>query len=105
MRYSYSSACPDPDSFRPGALMKVSPAPTIRAVAAACLLTLGLSLAAQAQGLGSEALSAKVGAQVDGMYPQLETLYRDIHSHPELAFQETRTSAKLAGEMRALGFE
>lgn len=36
-------------------------------------------------------------------YPHLLALYKDIHAHPELGFQETRTAAKLAGEMRALG--
>lgn len=38
-------------------------------------------------------------------YPHLDALYKDIHEHPELGFQETRTAAKLAGEMRSLGFE
>jgi amidohydrolase len=38
-------------------------------------------------------------------YPHLEALYEDIHSHPELGFQEVRTSALLAKEMRDLGFE
>ena len=36
--------------------------------------------------------------------PQLMTLYRDLHSHPELSMQEVRTPALLAGEMRKLGF-
>ena len=47
----------------------------------------------------------QVAPIVSGMYPSLETLYKDIHTHPELAFQEARTAAKLAGEMRELGFE
>lgn len=38
-------------------------------------------------------------------YPDLEALYKDIHTHPELAFQEEKTAAKLAAEMRAIGFE
>ncbi len=37
--------------------------------------------------------------------PGLMTLYRDLHAHPELSFQEERTSAKLAAEVRRLGFE
>jgi hypothetical protein len=32
-------------------------------------------------------------------------LYKDIRAHPEIAFQEEKTAAKLAAEMRALGFE
>ena len=37
--------------------------------------------------------------------PQLMTLYRDLHANPELSMQESRTPAKLAAEMRKLGFE
>ena len=36
--------------------------------------------------------------------PQLMTLYRDLHANPELSMQEVRTPAKLAPEMRNLGF-
>ena len=49
--------------------------------------------------------SSRIEPLVDGMYPQLEAIYKDIHSHPELSFKETRTAAKLAAEMRSLGFE
>ena len=41
--------------------------------------------------------SAAVAGQINGMYPQLETIYKDLHQHPEIAFQEVRTAAKLAG--------
>lgn len=37
--------------------------------------------------------------------PDLMELYRDLHRHPELSFQETRTAAKLAAMMRAMEFE
>lgn len=37
--------------------------------------------------------------------PALMELYRDLHQHPELSFEEHRTAAKLAGMMRELGFE
>jgi hippurate hydrolase len=37
--------------------------------------------------------------------PQLMTLYRDLHANPELSMQEVRTPAKLAPEMRKLGYE
>ena len=39
------------------------------------------------------------------MYGDLETLYRDLHRNPELAFQETRTAATLAARLKALGYE
>jgi amidohydrolase len=34
----------------------------------------------------------------------LLSLYRDLHSTPELSFQETMTAARLAAEMKRLGF-
>lgn len=37
--------------------------------------------------------------------PALMELYRDLHEHPELSFEEVRTAAKLAELMRAEGFE
>ena len=37
--------------------------------------------------------------------PKLMDLYRDLHEHPELSFEEVKTAAKLAVRMRALGFE
>jgi amidohydrolase len=38
-------------------------------------------------------------------YPKLDALYKELHAHPELAFQEVKTAARLAAEMRALGFD
>ena len=46
-----------------------------------------------------------IEASVEGDYPKLDALYKDIHAHPEIAFQEEKTAAKLAAEMRALGFD
>jgi hippurate hydrolase len=50
-------------------------------------------------------LKAAIETSVESDYPSLDTLYKDIHAHPEVAFQEVKTAAKLAAEMRALGFE
>jgi hippurate hydrolase len=50
-------------------------------------------------------LKGDVRARVDAMYPWLDGIYKDLHAHPELAFQEVRTAGKLAAEMRRLGFE
>src|SRR5690349_806920 len=50
-------------------------------------------------------LRATIESSVESDYPKLDALYKDIHAHPELAFQEEKTAAKLAAEMRALGFE
>ena len=42
---------------------------------------------------------------ISGDLPRLLTLYRDLHSHPELSRQEKQTSAKLAKEIGGLGFK
>src|SRR6202035_1960370 len=50
-------------------------------------------------------LKAAIETSVEADYPKLDALYKEIHAHPEIAFQEVKTAAKLAAEMRALGFE
>lgn len=44
-------------------------------------------------------------ANLDGLLPDLEKLYKDIHSHPELSMQETRTSALAADRLKAAGYD
>jgi hippurate hydrolase len=66
-------------------------------VSSASLLLLGASLGAQG--------SAGTAAEVLGVYPRAEALYMDLHRHPELSFQETATAAKIATELRQIGFE
>ncbi len=50
-------------------------------------------------------LKAAIATSLEADYPKLDALYKDIHAHPEVAFQEVKTAARLAAEMRALGFE
>jgi hippurate hydrolase len=54
-----------------------------------------------------DVVNLKPGIQksIEADYPKLDALYKDIHAHPELAFHEVNTAARLAAEMRALGFE
>ena len=42
---------------------------------------------------------------LDGLYPELDKLYLDLHQSPELSLHEEKTSAKMAAHLRALGFE
>lgn len=42
---------------------------------------------------------------IDRLLPELEALYKDVHSHPELSMQETRTSGLAAERLRAAGYE
>lgn len=39
------------------------------------------------------------------MLPDLESVYKDIHSHPELSMQENRTAGIAADRLRAAGYE
>ena len=41
----------------------------------------------------------------DGFQDELRTFRRDLHAHPELGFQESRTSARVAGMLEAMGIE
>ncbi|WP_304350178.1 amidohydrolase [Comamonas testosteroni] len=59
----------------------------------------------QAAELDPQPLKPQLQQLIAQMYPQMRGIYEDLHANPELGFQETRTAAKLAAEMRKLGFE
>ena len=46
-----------------------------------------------------------VKTRVAEEYPALFNLYRELHAHPELSFQEENTSRRIAGEFRSAGYE
>jgi amidohydrolase len=64
------------------------------------LLLLAAPLHAQ-----DKALKALIDKSVSAEIGDLEKLYLHLHSHPEIAFQEEQTSARLAAELKKLGFE
>jgi hypothetical protein len=43
--------------------------------------------------------------KVVAVYPEAYALYLDLHQNPELSSHETRTAAKLASQLRALGYD
>jgi hippurate hydrolase len=49
--------------------------------------------------------TAAVRAAIDAELPSLESLYRDLHTHPELSLAEVRTAAHMADELRKAGFD
>jgi amidohydrolase len=65
--------------------------------------TAGLLLILPAVAVG-QGLVPDIRKRVADEYPSLEALYKDLHAHPELAFQEKRTAARLAKELRDAGF-
>ncbi len=64
-----------------------------------------LLLAAVAMTLTTPVRAAGLSDAIKADMPQLMALYRDLHANPELSMQEVRTPAKLAPEMKKLGFE
>src|SRR5246127_4373993 len=46
-----------------------------------------------------------VVANLSNLLPDLQALYTDIHSHPELSMQETRTAGIAAERLRTAGYE
>ena len=70
--------------------------------------------------LGANALSAQGGKEIPDDLPQrkalvqaiiddqaksLDALYKYLHSHPELSYEEEKTAARLAKELTTLGFD
>lgn len=49
-------------------------------------------------------LNKAISAQVDVNFDKVIGLYRDLHQHPELPFQEYRTSTRLADALETLGY-
>src|SRR6185312_13869719 len=49
--------------------------------------------------------STAVLANLGGLLPDLESVYKDIHAHPELSMEETRTAGIAADRLRAAGYE
>lgn len=68
---------------------------TLAALACACI-----PFTSAADGV-RDAVAARLAAD----YPALEKFYTDLHLHPELSLMEEKTSAKVAAELRAAGFE
>jgi len=74
-----------------------------RLLASAALCSV-LALPAHAE-IDVATLKQTIETSFESDYPKLDALYKDIHAHPEIAFQEVKTAARLAAEMRAIGFE
>jgi amidohydrolase len=53
----------------------------------------------------NETTSDPVLTNLTQLIPNLEALYKDVHAHPELSMQETRTAALAADHLRKAGFE
>lgn len=70
----------------------------------ALLAALALASPAGAQELDGAAARTWIDAGLAAVADDLGAVYRDLHQHPEVAFQEVRSAGVLATRMRALGF-
>jgi amidohydrolase len=61
-------------------------------------------LAAASFLLTTPAVADPLSDQVKADMPGLMALYRELHAHPELSQQEKATAARIASEVKALGF-
>ena len=77
-----------------------------RNAAATVLLASSLASGASAQTAPAlDVLHARLDKAAEAVMPKVVTWRRDLHAHPELGNQETRTSAFLAAELRRMGYE
>ena len=78
--------------------------PCVKSLISSAALFAASLLPAHAE-LDAILLKKAIETSIASDYPKLDALYKELHAHPELAFQEVKTAARLAAEMRALGFD
>ncbi len=85
----------------------IPPSPTIMRLPllAAAAASLVCSSTAAAQTAPATELSKLIEAKLPAVMPKVVAWRRDIHEHPELSFEETRTAALVADHLRKLGIE
>ena len=71
----------------------------------AVLLLAGAAPAADPGRASLKERAAEVQKRIAGEYEGLEALYKHLHRHPELSLQEEKTAARMARELKELGFE
>ena len=64
-----------------------------------------LIVASAAWAQNAPSSGSSLTAEVNSVYPQVQALYVDLHQHPELSSHEVNTAAKLASQLRALGYD
>src|ERR1044071_9010626 len=80
------------------AMLSISCLSALRLAAFSVLVSCLLGVRAFAQ-------NTPLDKQVNSVLPDAQTLYIDLHEHPELSSHETRTAAELATRLHTLGYE
>ena len=83
--------------------MKLRPSLSVRRLPAIALATAGLLssvLWARAADGARDFVANKLAAD----YPALDALYKHLHTNPELSLMEEKTAARLAAELRSVGY-
>jgi hippurate hydrolase len=62
-------------------------------------------LAAPPSDSTSQPLRDEIATRLGQLYPKLEPLYKEFHSHPELSLHEEKTSERIAAELEKTGFK
>ncbi|HEY4218753.1 MAG TPA: amidohydrolase [Gemmatimonadaceae bacterium] len=70
-----------------------------------CILFCSLFPALLGAQTSNAAMLRDLDTRIAAITPQVVTWRRDIHQHPELSFQETRTAALVAAHLKSLGLE
>lgn len=68
-------------------------------------LALALAALVLAPSAAAQASASDLDRVVETEAPSLEALYRHLHGHPELSFQEKETARRIASELRQAGFQ
>src|SRR5271165_2931729 len=68
-------------------------------------ILLGFMIAGPAYAQTASTNNSTLTAEANSVYPQVQTLYMDLHQHPELSLHEVNTAAKLAARLRELGYD
>lgn len=77
----------------------------MKTIAAHFFRSILLSFITSAVFAQSAALDQKIAAYVDQSYNKLFALYEDLHTNPELSFGEKNTAAKIAAQLKSLGYQ
>lgn len=67
--------------------------------------SIGATILAALLSLSAPAYASDLQKSVAQDYPYLFSLYKHLHTHPELSFKEVETAKRIGDELELAGFE